>query len=236
MNTVIGLKNLQLSPENTGVIAVPFNDTQTNIDTIIDIAEIRVDQFTSFTPDYVSQTLAKFANIPNIITIRSQQEDENSLWTKDEKTRLTLFEHIISKHDFVDAVDIELSAKDIVTTVIELAHANQKIAITSFHDFAKTPDFKTLESIIIQGKQLGADVVKIAVNINSNQDIKTLELLLKTHKDKGLIVIGMGQKGARTRLEFVHLGSLLTFACHPDYATAPGQITYQEIYKKLKQT
>ncbi len=220
---MIRFKNIQLGVRP--LIAVPFTDkspTSSNAD----IAEIRIDQFLSFNSDYVCNHLRQFATIPTIATIRNS-EDATSKWKDSEQARLALFRDIFDKVSSIDAVDIELSAK-ILPEVISEAHKHHKIAIVSFHNFEKTPTLKSLATIVVDAKKLGADIVKIATQVSGDDDVKTLEVLTKTYKSENLIVIGMGKKGQKTRITLPLLGSLVSFACNDDYCSAPGQMNYKQ--------
>ncbi len=75
------------------------------------------------------------------------------------------------------------------------------------------------------------DIIKIATHINSEGDIITLQNLLAESKEN-LILIGMGEKGAVTRIEFPKLGSKLTF-CSAQLNTAPGQISLEEMVRQI---
>lgn len=231
------LKNIELNSTGQPVIAVAFNDDKSYLNNKqdADIVEIRIDQFSSFDSDDVCEKLSKFSQIPSIATIRRKEEDSTSKWEDNEQARLELFENILGKVKSIDAFDIELSADDIVHEVIKVVHQHQKVAIVSFHDFAKTPPLEELVAIIDDAKKIGADIVKIATKVNGDDDICTLEELTKTHKDKNLIIVGMGKKGMRTRIELPLLGSLITFASSDNYCSAPGQLSYKETKKRISE-
>ncbi|SFV64991.1 3-dehydroquinate dehydratase I  len=228
---MIFFKKLALNTEqhNKPIIASSFvetekNDLQKYFKNGVDIAEIRIDKFSSFEQEYVLNALDSFIDVPTIATIRSPKEDENSDWNKSESERLKLFEKVIEK---VDAVDIEYRA-GIVCEVISEVRKNHKTSIVSFHNFEETPSFVFLDEVVVKAKSLGADIVKIATQVNNDNDLKTLTKLLLEHKN--LIVIGMGEKGVISRIAFPFLGSLLTFA-YAGKSTASGQLNYQETLK-----
>ena len=230
---MIKFKNLELC--NAPRIAVSCIDTSDynaqDLQQIgIDIVEIRIDQFQSFEPDYIQAKITPFIAMPNIATIRSYAEDKQSLWRQDEHERFNLFLSILSE---VDAIDIELRTK-FAQELIKQAKQNNTHSIVSYHNFEQTPSLLTLENIIIQAKDMGGDIVKIATQVNTQDDLRTLSILTATHYDKNLIIIGMGQLGKITRISLLSLGSLLTFSCL-DTQTALGQINYQKTKKILNQ-
>ena len=101
--------------------------------------------------------------------------------------------------------------------------------IISWHDFLKTPKFFRLEKIAKIMIDLGADVVKIATQVESvleNENLMKLALdLQKIHQKH--IIIGMGTLGVATRVFSRQLGNEINFVAL--YAeTAPGQLTLEE--------
>jgi 3-dehydroquinate dehydratase-1 len=130
-------------------------------------------------------------------------------------------------------VDVEI-ASEIAGDVIRAARGAGKLAIASFHDFAKTPGAEALADVVGRGRALGANVVKIATKVADRNDVRSLARLLVDPSDIGLIVIGMGDAAIATRVLFPALGSLLTYA-HAGNATAPGQIPLVEMQQLLRQ-
>lgn len=183
----------------------------------MDIAELRVDLFSSSEKEYVFKELRKFKGIPTLATIRSKKE--GGQWQRTESARLALLKAVLP---LVDAVDIELSSAGILKEVIQEARRLKKIAIVSYHNFKTTPTLDSLKKILKKAKAAGADVVKIAAMANSRKDMRTLAEFTLSHADQKLITLSMGKEGAISRILFPALGSLLTFA-HAGHSTAPGQ-------------
>ena len=214
-------------------VAVPFADRTTRAEVLalarrgLDVAELRVDHFARFDPAHVLAQLDVFAGVPVLATIRSAAEGGG--WQRPEAERLALFRALIPR---VDAVDVEL-ASEIARDVVGAARGAGKLAITSFHDFAKTPGDGALADVVALGRALGADVVKIATAVAGPGDVRSLARLLVSTEDIGLIAIGMGDRAVATRLLFPALGSLLTYA-HAGAATAPGQIPLDEMPSLLR--
>ncbi len=188
----------------------------------LDIAEIRIDLYQDFKPEMADD----FRDIANIATIRAKNEGGN--WSGSEQERLKLFKDIMPK---IDAVDIESSATGIIDEVIAEAKKHDVLAMVSYHNFKDTPDISELENIISAATAKGADIIKIATQVNSQADIEKLAALLQG-SDKKLVVIGMGDMGSITRVTFPRYGSLLTF-CQLNKQTAPGQMSLEKMVAEL---
>lgn len=183
----------------------------------MDIAELRIDLFSSYKKDHLLIEIKKFKGIPVIATIRSKKE--GGRWSGSEKERLELFKTVLPHAAYVD---IERSSKLILKEVVREAKKLKKTVIISYHDFSKTPEMNFLKKILKSAKSAGADIVKIAVTAKSLQDVRRLGEFTASHATQKLITLSMGKTGALSRLLFPSLGSLVTFASH-GRSTAPGQ-------------
>ncbi len=196
----------------------------------VDLVECRIDQYASFEAKYVVNEVKKIKGLPKIATIRLRRE--GGKWSLAETARLNLFKAVMP---CVDAVDIELSAKEILPDLIREARRRKKIVIVSCHNFKKTPADAKLRQVLQQGKKLGAGIVKIATLVHRRKDLQRLASFTIAHAGKNLICIGMGAQGTSTRLLFPGVGSLITYT-HMGQPTAPGQIdckTTLEFLKKM---
>jgi len=214
-------------------VAVPFGDAVTRAEVLslveqgLDVAELRVDHFARVDAAALLARFDVFAGVPRLATIRSAAEGGG--WKGSEADRLALFRALLPR---VDAVDVEI-ASEIARDVVRDAQCAGKLAIASFHDFAKTPSAGALADVIARGRALGADVVKIATAVADREDLRSLARLLVDPPDIGLIAIGMGDAAIATRVLFPALGSLLTYA-HAGIVTAPGQIPLIEMQQLLR--
>ncbi len=215
-------------------IAVPYTDSATpeliaeSRRRGVDIAEVRIDLFEHTDPDYVCSVLARFEALPTIATIRTRQEGGG--WAGSEDERLALFHAVIP---LVDAVDVELQAKTILERVCERARTANKCVVVSYHDFEATPDRHTLEHIAEAASKAGADIIKIATHVRSDEDIQSLASLCLSSAARNLIVIGMNGHGLKARLLFPALGSLVTFAAIGK-TTAPGQLEFDQMFELMR--
>jgi 3-dehydroquinate dehydratase-1 len=212
-------------------IAVPFTDHATRPDVAdavargCDVAELRADLCSAFDAAHLEGALAPLAGVPTIATIR--HGDEGGGWRGAEADRLALYRALLPR---VDAIDVEI-ASEIGRPAIAAARDAGKLAIASFHDFAKTPAEDAIADAVARGRALGADVVKIATAVASAADLRVLARILVEHDD--LIVIGMGARGVASRVLFPLLGSLLTYAS-AGTQTAPGQLALDELVEILR--
>lgn len=184
----------------------------------MDVAELRIDLFSSLKPSCVLKETAKFKSIPTIATIRS--EVEGGKWRFHDDRRLELFRAVIPK---VNAVDIELSSRFILGLVVQAARRAGKTVIISYHNFERTPHLDELNEILELAESSGADIVKIATRGCKPSDFRTLARFTVEHAPKGIITVAMGMEAAISRIVFPALGSLLTYA-HFGKPTAPGQL------------
>ena len=131
-------------------------------------------------------------------------------------------------------VDIELDAPDAHRkALLAAAQKHACLAIISHHDYEQTPAHDALIGIIERGKDMGANLVKIACQVNAPEDGARLLGLLDGQTD--LIVVGMGPLGRIVRIAAPLLGSPFTFAA-PDEGplTAPGQIRAGELEQVIQ--
>jgi 3-dehydroquinate dehydratase-1 len=220
------LKIANLALNGTPRVAIGFKDNVTSetikeiADFGLDIVELRIDQYSSFETAYVVREIKKFRAFPSIATIRSEKEGGG--WNLSEKKRLDLFKSILP---YVDAIDIELSSKEILKNVVSNANKLKKLVCISYHDFVKTPVTKKLEQVLKEAKSCGADIVKIATLAKNRDDVQILADFTIQNNSKNIITISMGSEGTISRVFFPALGSLITYASLGG-ATAPGQLDY----------
>jgi 3-dehydroquinate dehydratase-1 len=118
-----------------------------------------------------------------------------------------------------------------LAAVRDAARANGVGLVLSFHDFHRTPDAQTLVQRFATAHRLGADVAKVAVMPQGQDDV--LALLGATWQSSQalpipLISMAMGALGAVTRLCGGAFGSALTFGMGQG-ASAPGQLPIADL-------
>ena len=132
--------------------------------------------------------------------------------------------------DFVD-LDLE-SDLHFIEDLIPTARSKGSDVIVSYHDFEKTPQAEELERIVSDCRTAGADLVKIACQVNQREDLVHLFHLYR-HNVR-MVVIGMGEKGVISRVAAPFLGAEFTYASPGDgQETAPGQISKERLQHLL---
>ncbi len=197
----------------------------------VDLIELRIDMFDDISKNHLMETLktakSKFQK-PLISTVRDISEGG----VKEIVDRLELYKSAISMSDLVD---VEINSKDLLIQVKNILNTDT-LLIGSYHNFDSTPDDEFLEEIVAKGKNLGADIIKIAVTAAHREDLLRLLFLTFRHKDSGIITMSMGDEGAPSRIISPIFGSLIIYG----YATspsAPGQLSISqllEIFKLIK--
>ena len=199
-----------------------------------DMLELRLDQFKSIKLQYLTATIKEIkakTRLPLIATLRYSSE-EKFLPLRHrikEKERLDIIMGILP---LIDLVDIELSARTIIKTVIFAAHSLRKKVIVSCHNFKKTPALKELSAIDRNARQKGADIVKISAFARSEEDAARLMVWTYRSKIRPIVTIAMGNKGSVFRLIAPIFGSRITYAAVTKKA-APGQLTLSAFKNKI---
>ena len=188
-----------------------------------DFIELRYDLF-SFDPIELNDLYKKSLKI--IATCRPEKIDI--------KKQRDILQNAIENG--VEYIDIEIESEhEIIKNLIANAKKTGTKVILSYHNFIETPNYKFLVSVVENAIHKGADIVKIACQVNEMEDNSKL---LALHKDfKNIIAFGMGEKGRISRLASIFLGAPFTYVA-PDknYLTANGQFTlkeYEQLIKKL---
>jgi 3-dehydroquinate dehydratase-1 len=214
-------------------VAVPLSDVELQRDVsglkgLADLIELRIDAFQRHDPAYVAQVCreARALKFPLIATVRSADEGGQTRLTDAE--RQAIYEAVVSH---VDAIDIEFHTP-LRDRIVKLARAHHKRAIVSFHDFQRTPLERDLVAVAEVARWHSAEIVKLAVTAQSSYDVDRLLGILRTHRDKNLIVIALGPYGVMSRVFFPLVGSLITYA-YLNAANAPGQLALAELVSEL---
>lgn len=117
--------------------------------------------------------------------------------------------------------------EDLINVTRDASWGNR---IVSFHDFSGTPS--ELEAIYERLAATGANIIKIAVQVNQITDAIPLWKLLERAfaENTKLVPIAMGEAGKWTRILGLAHGSPLAYASLEESSgTAPGQITAADL-------
>jgi 3-dehydroquinate dehydratase I len=188
----------------------------------IDFAEIRLDAMNLT----LSEVRTLFMSHPRLIaTCRPGR-------ITDEDRKATLITAIESGAAYVD-LEVE-SPVEYQEEIMTKARLHNCMVIISYHNYKGTPDLSTLQKLMESSLDAGADIVKIACMVHSDQDNARLLGLLD--QNNMVLVIGMGEHGRITRITAPLLGSPFTFASpSPGKETAEGQMDRKTITRCIRQ-
>ena len=204
-----------------------------------DLVEWRADWFDGVTDmDQVSGVLSGLREIlgdlPLLFTFRTQKE--GGAGAVPDSCYEELLRQVIPA-GMADLVDIELfSGRDLVSSLISLAHENNVKVIVSNHDFQKTPPREEITGRLREMLELGADLPKIAVMPQNPADVLTLLSAtqeISAQSDQPIITMSMAGTGLISRLSGELFGSALTFGA-AGQVSAPGQIGAEELKAALE--
>lgn len=206
-----------------------------------DLVEWRADWYNDLEdPDRVRETLRilhdVYGHVPVLFTVRTAGEGGEAALSG------AAYESIVTEaatSGLADLVDVELfSGDDTVRNVIRASHGAGAAVIVSSHDFDGTPDKAELLDRMNRMRELGADILKIAVMPDSRKDVLTLlsatEEMTRTASNP-VISMAMGRVGLISRVCGETFGSAVTFGS-AGKASAPGQIdvyALEEILNRL---
>lgn len=203
-----------------------------------DLVELRIDYYENV-EDFANvidllNNIRKHFTKPIIFTFRTK--GEGGMHEMTEEKYFSLNQHVI-KSGLVDLIDIEmLRSEEKIKDTIYLAKKYGVKVIMSKHDFHKTPAKEEIVSTLVKMQEYDADITKIAVMPNCEEDVlnligATVEMK-KSKGDRPFITMAMGSLGVITRLTGSLFGSCLTFAALNN-ASAPGQINVRNARELL---
>ena len=189
-----------------------------------DIVELRVDQFSNTSVDYVKDKLleVKERGLKTILTVRIPEEGGREV-----KNREEIFEKLAPLSDYTD---IELSRRSLLVKLHNLLDGKGRLII-SYHNFEVTPPNWIIREVLREGYRFGG-IPKIAVKANSYEDVARL-LCISRQVEGEKIVIAMGDYGKVSRIAGYIFGSVITYASLGK-SFAPGQISLEEMVKLKK--
>lgn len=182
--------------------------------------------------DYVSDSR------PVIFTLRGgNQGGEKPI------NRKTVFDlgRIVAQSKLVSIIDMDLFAEQGPVDVaalkkqVETIHEYGVKVILAYHNFSHMPGREEILNAVKYMRQLGADICKIAVTVNADEQWKELMDICSrvTEGDQGpVIFLAMGKEGVPTRIAGGKVGSCITYAIGTE-ATAPGQLYAEDLSKIL---
>lgn len=247
MNKIVQVKNINIG-EGIPKICVPIigknkEDIMKEVkilkETCLDIIEWRVDFFENVeniqeVKEILYELRSYICDVPLLFTFRSVVEGGEKLISKD--YYITLNKEI-SNTGLVDLIDVELFMGDeVVNEIVDFVHKKEVKVIISNHDFYKTPKKEEIISRLCRMQELGADLPKIAVMPQNENDVLVLleatNEMSRVYADRPIITMSMSGMGVISRLCGEIFGSALTFGASKK-SSAPGQISFKELSSVL---
>lgn len=138
----------------------------------------------------------------------------------------------LARQKKADMLDVEVGEVENPQALIQELHSYGAVVVASEHDFAKTPSVEEMTKKLLQMKEQGADVAKLAVMPENRCDV--LKLLAATVRVKEqfqeypVITMSMGETGMISRVAGQFSGSCVTFAA-AGKTSAPGQMPIEDV-------
>ena len=197
-----------------------FSDIE-KLNDLVDLIEIRLD----YRKDQLDLAeILRASKKPLIATNRSYEQGGVTKVSSPDRLRVLVRASELG-YNFID---IELDCPSL-NSVIKSIKDNGGKVIGSHHDFNKTPSLQKMENLLEQGKQAGADLVKIIGTANTDSD--NMIYLNFNLRNPGNISFGMGKKGIISRVISPLLGAAFTYASLEDKKSAPGQLSVSSLKK-----
>jgi 3-dehydroquinate dehydratase I len=130
-------------------------------------------------------------------------------------------------------VDVELRSVRAMSGLLEEASRRKVQKVISFHDFRGTPSLARLREVFRRSHHAGADIVKIATQLNGARDLAVL-LQLQASARTPLATMGMGPMGKVSRLVLAAAGSRLNYG-YLDKPQVTGQWPALELVRRLEE-
>ncbi|MHA6253366.1 type I 3-dehydroquinate dehydratase [Oceanobacillus sp. CAU 1775] len=205
-----------------------------------ELAEWRVDFYEyALNIEDVLEKLAKvrltLKDLPILFSFRTKIEGGAKEISASDYLKLN---QAVIESGFIQLIDIELFREEkVVAELISIAKEKNVYTVVSNHDFEQTPSDEEMRTIIKKAIDIGADIPKLAVMPQSEEDVlRVMNVNLhfkKEYPNFPFIMIAMGKLGVLTRMSGELFGSVLTFAAAKD-ASAPGQFSVHQLKEILK--
>lgn len=225
---ITGRTRAEILREAGGFSSIPADLAEWRADWYEDVLDI------SQLADTAKELREALGGLPLLFTFRTKTEGGEKAVDDTQYTQLNL---AMIESGRIDLIDVELFSKEAVAgEIISAAHDRQIKVVGSNHDFYKTPPREEIIRRLLHMRQAGADIPKIAVMPQSEQDVLTLLSatleMSRRHADCPVITMSMGKTGLISRLAGESFGSAVTFGAAAK-ASAPGQIGVRELRQTL---
>lgn len=219
---------LSNSPKTVATVTTDDDLTQlSDIESVVDfdILEFRFDNL--FAHKSAATNLVKTLQTPILGTVRAPEEGGSNSLTP--AKRIELYSEILPLLELVDTEIESLSLPEFADFAVQV-QGREVPLIASFHDFETFPGAATVAEKMDKAFELGADIAKVAIYLETMKDLFSLVELVETHRSAGRLVsaMGMGPLGKISRLVLAKAGSCLNYG-YLQHPNAPGQWSAREL-------
>ncbi len=196
----------------------------------VEMAEIRLDRC-NLAQDEVEELFSS-SDVPLIATCRVSEiraalddgkTDDRKLDSRASQKAESLL--ITAIHAGAAYTDLEIEAPAMMSKRIRRETREcGTVLIRSYHDFSGTDSLEALKALTEKCFALGADIAKIVVTANDDDDTARVLKLYESFDPGRLVAFAMGEKGRSSRIDCLAKGAPHTYAAlNEEEAAAPGQ-------------
>ncbi|MGM9768231.1 MAG: type I 3-dehydroquinate dehydratase [Candidatus Cryptobacteroides sp.] len=198
----------------------------------VEMAEIRLDRC-DLAQNEVEELFSS-SDVPLIATCRVSEiraalddglTDERKLDSRASQKAESLL--ITAIHAGAAYADLEIEAPAMMSKRIRRETREcGTVLIRSYHDFSGTDSLEALKALTEKCFALGADIAKIVVTANDDNDFARVLRLYESFDPGRLVAFAMGEKGRSSRIDCLAKGAPHTYAAlNEEEAAAPGQMS-----------
>lgn len=198
----------------------------------VEMAEIRLDRC-NLAQDEVEELFSS-SDVPLIATCRVSEiraalddgkTDDRKLDSRASQKAESLL--ITAIHAGAAYTDLEIEAPAMMSKRIRRETREcGTVLIRSYHDFSGTDSLEALKALTEKCFALGADIAKIVVTANDDDDTARVLKLYESFDPGRLVAFAMGEKGRSSRIDCLAKGAPHTYAAlNEEEAAAPGQMS-----------
>lgn len=198
----------------------------------VEMAEIRLDRC-NLAQDEVEELFSS-SDVPLIATCRVSEiraalddgkTDDRKLDSRASQKAESLL--ITAIHAGAAYTDLEIEAPAMMSKRIRRETREcGTVLIRSYHDFSGTDSLEALKALTEKCFALGADIAKIVVTANEDDDTARVLKLYESFDPGRLVAFAMGEKGRSSRIDCLAKGAPHTYAAlNEEEAAAPGQMS-----------
>lgn len=204
-----------------------------------EVLEWRMDWFAQIEQwSEIEQILYELAEIcqETILLCTFRSKDQGGERQLAEAEYIELMQNV-ARSGYADLLDLEvLECRNASAVIKRLHQAGQRI-IGSQHYFSHTPETAQMRQELLQIREAGADIGKLAVMPQNSMDVlRLLEATVQIKEscpDYPLVTMAMGGLGTVSRISGQIFGSCMTFASLGK-TSAPGQLPLADVTEILE--